>query len=161
MLTTVFLLEAQKRDLFAPHGAIKSTLRPAGRKSKFVSLVAQYTTLLETWFLSQQLPYYLKFIKVHLLFVWLFPTWKMIILVVFFIFPVTTHDGLLIKKDGIYLECYSSLCICNNDDKLELERWFEKCLLWRQRKEKIRQIAKGENGEWSENKVLERGGSGF
>ena len=33
--TIFFLLAGQKVDLFAPHGAIKSTLWPASRKNKF------------------------------------------------------------------------------------------------------------------------------
>ena len=32
LLTILFLLWGQKMDLFAPHGAIKSTLWPAGRR---------------------------------------------------------------------------------------------------------------------------------
>ena len=40
--TIFFLLGGQKMDLFAPHGAIKSTLLPASRKNTFGSIHSCY-----------------------------------------------------------------------------------------------------------------------
>ena len=41
--TIFFLLAGQKVDLFAPQGAIKSTLWPASRKKHLFSLIVHFT----------------------------------------------------------------------------------------------------------------------